>query len=146
VLGFAIAARRLGRGADPYRLAGTGALAGLVAFTAVIFAAPFGSTALFASGVAMIGFGAGLFAHCTLTAAMATAPRGQVGLTLGIWGAVQASAAGGAVAISGLVRDGVSTLADQGLLGPTLVDPATGYVAVYSIELVLLFLSLACCR
>jgi len=142
VLGFALAARRLGRGADPYRLAGGGALAGLLAFTAVVFAAPLDSAALFALGVAMIGFGAGLFAHCTLTAAMATAPRGQVGLTLGIWGAVQASAAGGAVALSGLVRDGVATLADQGALGVTLVHPATGYVAVYSIEIALLFVTL----
>jgi len=142
VLGFALAAQRLGRGADPYRLAGGGALAGLLAFTAVVFAAPFDSAELFALGVAAIGFGAGLFAHCTLTAAMATAPRGQVGLTLGIWGAVQASAAGGAVALSGLVRDGVSALADRGALGVTLVHPATGYVAVYSIEIALLFVTL----
>ena len=55
---------------------------------------------------------------------------------------MQASAAGGAVAISGLIRDGVSMLADQGLLGVTLVHPATGYVAVYSIELALLFVTL----
>ena len=142
VLGFSIAAFRLGRGADPYRLAGAGALAGVVAFSAVVFAAPFDSPAMFASGVAMIGFGAGLFAHCTLTAAMATAPRGHIGLTLGIWGAVQASAAGGAVAVSGLVRDGVSILADRGLLGVTLVHPATGYVAVYAIEIGLLFVTL----
>lgn len=142
VVGFGIAARRLGRGADPYRLASIGALAGLGAFTAVVFAAPFDSAAMFATGVAMIGFGAGLFAHCTLTAAMSTAPRGHIGLTLGIWGAVQASAAGGAVAVSGLVRDGVDVLAERGVLGPTLIHPATGYIAVYFIEIVLLFVTL----
>ncbi len=60
----------------------------------MVFAAPFDSAALFARGCSLIGLGAGLFAHCTLTAAMATAAPGQVGLTLGIWGAVQASAAG----------------------------------------------------
>ncbi|MBC7799833.1 MAG: PucC family protein, partial [Gemmatimonadaceae bacterium] len=60
-----------------------------------------------------------------------------------IWGAVQASAAGGAVAISGVVRDGVSLLADAGRLGATLVHPATGYIAVYTIELALLFGTLA---
>ena len=38
--GFALAARRLGQGADPYRLAALGVLAGLAAFSAVIFAAP----------------------------------------------------------------------------------------------------------
>jgi len=129
----------LRRGADPYRLAGSGAVAGLAAFTAVIFAAPLDSAGLFALGVGGIGFGAGLFAHCTLTAAMATAPRGQVGVTLGIWGAVQASAAGAAVAFGGLLRDGVASLADAGTLGPVLVNPATGYVAVYLVEVALLF-------
>ena len=142
LLGFAVGARLLGRGADPYRLAGCAALAGLAAFAAVIFAAPVEAPALFASGVFGIGLGAGLFAHCTLTAAMASAPRGQVGLTLGIWGAVQASAAGGAVAAGGLLRDGVGLLAERGALGPTLVTPATGYVTVYVVELVLLFATL----
>ena len=140
--GFAIGARLLGRGADPYRLAATAALAGLAAFSAVIFAAPLHAPFLFALGAFGIGLGAGLFAHCTLTAAMLTAPRGQVGLTLGIWGAVQASAAGGALAAGGLLRDGVALLAEAGRLGPTLVTPATGYVAVYAIELALLFTTL----
>ena len=139
LVGFATAAQVLGRGADPYRLAGTGALAGLAAFSALVFAAPFGSPAMFAAGVVLIGLGAGLFAHCTLTAAMAMAEPGQVGLTLGIWGAVQASAAGTAVALGGLIRDGVSALAQAGDLGPTLAVPATGYVAVYAIEIALLF-------
>jgi BCD family chlorophyll transporter-like MFS transporter len=141
--GFGLAARLLGRGADPYRLAGSGVVAGLAAFSAVIFAAPLASVPLFAAGVAMIGFGAGLFAHCTLTAAMGMAGRDQVGLVLGVWGAVQATAAGSAVAISGLFRDGISTLAVHGGLGVALASPATGYVAVYATELVLLFATLA---
>ena len=70
---------------------------------------------------------------------MATAAHGQVGVTLGIWGAVQASAAGAAVAAGGLLRDGVGTLADAGTLGPVLANPATGYVAVYLVEVALLF-------
>jgi BCD family chlorophyll transporter-like MFS transporter len=143
LFGFGLAAKYLGRGMDPYRLACTGALAGLVAFTALIFAAPLQSTLLFALGVALIGLGAGLFAHCTLTAAMGMAGAGQIGLALGIWGAVQASAAGVAVAAGGLIRDGVSVLALRGALGPALVDPATGYGVVYVIELVLLFVTLA---
>ena len=141
--GFGTAARLLGQGMDPYRLAGVGALVGLVAFSAVVFAAPFDSAVMFAAGVTLIGLGAGLFAHCTLTAAMALAEPGQVGLTLGIWGAVQASAAGSAVAIGGLVGDGVGALATQGVLGPELVTPATGYVTVYAIEIGLLFATLA---
>ena len=142
LVGFGLAARLLGRGMDPYRLACLGAVAGLFAFSALIFAAPMQSTALFATGVVTIGFGAGLFAHCTLTTAMAMAGAGQIGLALGIWGAVQASAAGLAVASGGLIRDGVSALAMHGRLGPALVDTATGYGVVYTIEIVLLFVTL----
>jgi MFS transporter, BCD family, chlorophyll transporter len=140
--GFGVAARRLGHGADPYRLAAVGALIGLTAFSAIIFAAPLESIGLFAIGTALIGFGAGLFAHCTLTAAMGTARPGQIGLALGIWGAVQASAAGSAVAAGGLIRDGVSLLANNGWLGQALAGPATGYSVVYHIEVALLFATL----
>ncbi len=142
LIGFGIAAKLLGRGMDPYRLAGLGAVAGLFAFAALIFAAPAQSTLLFAAGVSLIGLGAGLFAHCTLTAAMGMAGRGQIGFALGVWGAVQASAAGIAVASGGLIRDAVGALAGQGRLGAALVDPATGYGAVYTIEIVLLFATL----
>eukprot|EP01040_Poterioochromonas_malhamensis_P022809 gene22809-27827_t len=71
--GLGLAAWRLQRGADPYRVAGFGAVAGIAAFSAVIFSAPTNSPALFALGVTLVGFGAGLFAHGTLTASMAMA-------------------------------------------------------------------------
>ena len=141
--GFALGARLLGRGADPYRLAGFGAVAGLAAFSAVILSAPLNAVLLFALGVALIGFGAGLFAHCTLTAAMAMAGRDQVGLVLGVWGAVQATAAGLAVGLSGFARDAVSAMASRGVLGEALTTPATGYGVVYLTEIILLFATLA---
>ena len=75
-------------------------------------------SALFAIGTALIGFGAGLFGHCTLTAAMGTARPGQIGLALGVWGAVQASAAGSAVAAGGLIRDGVGHARGNGHARP----------------------------
>ena len=140
--GFGLAARWLGRGADPYRLAALGATVGLVAFPAVIFAAPLQSTNVFALGTVLIGFGAGLFGHCTLTAAMGTARPGQIGLALGVWGAVQASAAGSAVAAGGLIRDAVSYLAVNGLLGEGLESQQIGYSFVYHIEIALLFATL----
>ena len=111
----------------------------MAAFSALVFAAPFGSPALFAAGVLLIGLGAGLFAHCTLTAAMAMAEPGQVGLTLGIWGAVQASAAGQRRRPGRPDPRRGGGLAQAGAFGPTLVNPATGYVAVYAIEIALLF-------
>ncbi len=140
--GFGLAAKLLGDGVDPYRLAAVGALAGLFAFSCVVLAAPMQSVWLFGAGVLSIGCGAGVFAHCTLTAAMGAAPAGQAGLTLGIWGAVQASAAGAAVAAGGLIRDGVAALTANGLLGDALSGPATGYAVVYNIEILLLFATL----
>ena len=140
--GFILAARLLGRGVDPYRFAGFGTLVGIVAFVAVVFAAPIHSIAIFAGGVALIGVGSGVFAHCTLTAAMGLAQTGQTGMVLGIWGAVQASAAGVAAASGGLIRDAVSALAMKGALGPGLAHAATGYSTVYGCEIVLLFATL----
>ncbi|WP_026380064.1 BCD family MFS transporter [Afifella pfennigii] len=138
LVGFAYAARSLSRGADPYRLAAYGALAGIFAFAAVVFAAPLESTMLFRIGTAIIGFGAGLFAVGTLTAAMDLSKAGQSGLALGAWGAVQATAAGCAIALGGVIRDVFSSLATQGLLGPALTGPAAGYSIVYHIEIALL--------
>jgi len=142
LVGFALAARRLSHGADPYRLAAMGVLAGLVAFSAVIFSAPLSSPALFRVGTMLIGFGGGLFSVGTLTAAMAIARAGHNGLTLGAWGAVQASAAGLAIFLGGALRDAVTSLATQGALGPALTGPATGYSFVYHIEIGLLFATL----
>jgi BCD family chlorophyll transporter-like MFS transporter len=142
LVGFSIAARAIGKGVDPYRLAAIGALVGLAAFASVIFADPLQSLVLFAGGVTLIGLGGGLFAHCTLTTAMRMAKPGQIGLALGIWGAVQASAAGSSTALGGLIRDGVSALAARGVLGEALSGPSIGYSVVYHIEIALLFATL----
>ena len=139
---FSIAARFLGHGSDPYRLAAYGALIGLVAFAAVIFAAPMESPLMFRLGVLLIGFGGGFFAVGTLAGAMARERNGETGLALGVWGAVQATSAGVAIALGGAVRDGVTSLAVHGSLGPALTSAATGYGAVYQIEIILLFATL----
>ncbi len=142
LLGFTLAARALIQGIDPHRLAAMGVLVGLVAFTAVIFAAPVDSQGLFRAGTVLIGFGTGLFGVGTLTAAMALADGGQSGLALGAWGAVQATAAGVSIALGGAIRDGVSVLASNGSLGPALTGPEVGYGAVYQLELIFLFATL----
>ncbi len=143
LIAFAIAARLLAAGFDPYRLAGYAAVAGIPAFSAVIMAAPFGSSALFAIGTLGIGFGGGLFAVATLTSAMALESGRANGLALGAWGAVQATAAGLAIAIGGALRDLFSQIALSGALGEALAEAATGYGLVYHIELFLLFATLA---
>jgi BCD family chlorophyll transporter-like MFS transporter len=142
LVAFALAARWLSRGGDPYRVAACGALLGLPAFAAVIFAAPLEAPWLFRCGTTLIGFGAGLFAVGTLTAAMTLERPEHVGLALGAWGAVQASAAGVAVAAGGAVRDLVSSLATHGALGSALVSPVTGYSFVYHVEMYMLFAAL----
>ncbi len=142
LLGFGLAASALGRGFDPCRLAALGALIGLAAFTAVLFAAPLDSPLLFRTGTGLIGLGGGLFAVGMLTAAMGLADAAQSGLALGAWGAVQATTAGVAIALGGAVRDLVSGLAQAGSLGEALTSPATGYGAVYQIEILLLFATL----
>jgi BCD family chlorophyll transporter-like MFS transporter len=117
-------------------------LVGIVAFAAIIFADPLHSAFLFRAGATLIGFGGGLFSVGTLTAAMGLEQNGQSGLALGAWGAVQATATGVAIALGGAIRDAVSAMAAQGLLGPAVTAPAAGYSAVYHIEIALLFATL----
>ncbi len=140
--GLSLAAQQLGQAADPHRLAGLGALVGVFAFAFVLLSAPLASVPLFCLGIVGIGFGGGLFAVGTLIAAMALADDSGTGLALGAWGAVQASCAGAAILIGGLVRDGVSASAMRGSLGPVLQSPATGYSLIYFSEIVLLFATL----
>jgi len=139
---FSIAARVLVHGGDPYRIAAYGAVIGLFAFAAVIFAAPMASPMMFRMGVLAIGFGGGFFSVGTLAGAMARERNGENGLALGAWGAVQATSAGLAIALGGAVRDGITSLAVHGSLGPVLTGASTGYSAVYQIEIVLLFATL----
>lgn len=141
LLGFALASRVLGNGGDPYRMVLNGALVGLPAFAFVMLAAPLGAPALFLLGNFMIGFGAALFGHGTLTATMNRAPADQAGLALGSWGAVQATAAGLAIAASGVIRDVVNAFVQTS--DTELWGVASGYVVVYGIEIVLLLVTIA---
>jgi BCD family chlorophyll transporter-like MFS transporter len=140
--GFGLASRLLGRGADPFRMATLGAAVGIPAFLSVILAAPLGSAVLFGLGTLLIGFGGGLFGHGTLTATMNAAPEDQRGLALGAWGAVEATSAGIAIALSGIIRD-VVTRATRGTTAFGAADhSALGYGAVYALEVVMLVLTI----
>ena len=143
LMGFWVASRVLSNGADAFRISSHGALCGVAAFVAVIAAAALQSNALFGVGVMLIGVGGGLFGHGTLTATMNLAPKDQAGLALGAWGAVQATAAGVAVAFGGIGRDVVQSMADAHVLPTRWSGPASGYIAVYSLEVLLLLATLA---
>ncbi len=138
LLGFGLASRVLSRGFDPARMASYGAVVGIPAFLCVIGAAPLDSPVLFALGTLLIGFGGGLFGHGTLTATMNHAPEEQRGLALGSWGAVQATAAGLAMALGAIIRDLVAATFAEGNPLPGMSAAATGYTAVYCIEVTLL--------
>ncbi|MEO1639667.1 MAG: PucC family protein [Pseudomonadota bacterium] len=142
--GFALAARWLRRGVDPYRMCARGILVGILAFCAVVFSAPVGSPLLFYTGAGLIGFGGGLFGVATLTAAMTMPAIGKAGrgLALGAWGAAQATGAGLSIFIGGTMRDLVNHAAGNGTLGEALATPATGYSVVYHTEIGLLFITL----
>ncbi len=139
LLGFAYASHVLGKGADAYRVTWTGALVGVPGFLMVMMAEPMGLPIVFVAGNFLIGFGGALFGHGTLTATMNRAPKNQAGLALGAWGAVQATSAGVAMALSGVMRDVVNWTAGEttGRDGAAL-----GYLSVYALEIGLLVLTM----
>ena len=138
LFGFAWASRVLGRGFDPLLMAGYGAVLGVPGFLGVCLAAPLDWPLLFVAGTTLIGFGAGLFGHGTLTATMQLAPREQIGLALGAWGAVQATAAGVGIAFGSILRDIMLALPAGAWFGA-----ATPYLAVYALEILFLIAALA---
>lgn len=135
--GFAAASRVLSTGGDPARLTALGALVGIPGFAAIIASASVIGPILFIAGIFATGLGAGLFGHATLTATLRAAPADQIGLSLGAWGAVQATCAGVGVALAGIVRDLLVT-----------AQPAAGlpahapYNMVFMIEIAFLALAL----
>ena len=140
--GFWAGAVVMGRGGEPHRWSLYSAIIGIPAFLLVMFAGPLGVLELFLVGNFLIGFGAALFWHSTLTATMNRAAPGQVGLALGAWGAVQATVAGVAIAIAGVTRDVVKLVIgpEGSLFGFDQV--ASGYVAVFAIEVLFLVVTI----
>ncbi|WP_415921001.1 PucC family protein [Tateyamaria sp. SN6-1] len=138
--GFAIASRWLSQGADAAGFARLGALIGLPGFALIILSAQLIGTTLgtglFLAGTLATGIGAGVFGHATLTAVIRGAPAGRIGMALGAWGAVQATAAGIGIAAAGILRDLIlGGIEDAGN------STAVPYIAVFSIELFMLVLA-----
>jgi BCD family chlorophyll transporter-like MFS transporter len=137
LLGFGIASRTLGNGGAPSSTSLTGALIGIPGFAAIIFSAYGGGTTAFLAGTLMIGLGAGLFGHSTLTATMRAAPKEKVGLALGAWGSVQASAAGIGMALAGWAREIITAMPADG----DGFSVETPYNVVFSMEMAFLLLA-----
>ncbi len=135
LVGFWFASYVLTRNGDPVRMAWAGALIGVPAFGGIVLSAGPGMLWPFTIAVGLVGLGAGLFGHGTLTATMRAAPKGQIGLALGAWGAVQATAAGLAVASGGIARDVILALPSG------TAAPQAPYVPVFIIEMLCLALA-----
>jgi BCD family chlorophyll transporter-like MFS transporter len=137
LVGFGLASRWLGRGARPMDVACYGAIVGVPAFSMIVLSAVFLSIPVLVVATLAAGFGAGLFGHGTLTATMRSAPREQIGLSLGAWGAVQTTAAGISIAVGGVIRDTLQ-VADVGAAGT-----AHPYIPVFALEAALLLVAVA---
>lgn len=141
--GFMLSGKALARGWDPLRLAGAGLVIGINAFLVVLFAGPFAAPGMLYAGALGIGVGLGLFSVGTLMEAMSLAKTETAGLALGAWGAVQATCAGLGIAVGGLLRDGVALLLQSDAPAASMAMRATGYGAVYILEIALLLIGLA---
>ncbi|WP_147111539.1 PucC family protein [Tateyamaria sp. syn59] len=137
LIGFGIASRTLTRGGIPVRLAIFGALIALPGFASIILSSLIDTAIPFLLGTFAAGLGAGLFGHATLTATIRNAPNNQIGLSLGAWGAVQATCAGVGIALAGIVRDIVVVMpAFAGL------PASTPYNMVFIIEMAFLAMAI----
>lgn len=134
--GFAVASRVLSGPFPAETLGCIGAAIGIPGFIAIIMSSMGGGSGVFLAGTLATGIGAGLFGHATLTATIRSASKGQIGLALGTWGAVQATCAGLGVALAGIVRDYI-----VGLQVPGGLSAYAPYNYVFGIEIV--FLSMA---
>lgn len=138
LIGFALASRGLGQGGAPTRYSMIGAGIGIPGFMAIVLSSLGAGVPVFLLGTFATGLGAGLFGHATLTASIRAAPQNRIGLALGAWGAVQATAAGVGIALAGIVRDLIVGL--QHLTGNA---PETPYNVVFILEIVFLALAIA---
>ena len=137
LIGFAAAFRAIALGGAPARIASLGAAIGIPGFAAIILSVAVLGAPLFVLGIFAAGVGAGLFGHGTLTATIRAAPAEQIGLSLGAWGAVQATSAGIGIALAGLVRD---ILVGQSIFAGQAVQ--TPYLAVFILEIIFLGLAI----
>jgi BCD family chlorophyll transporter-like MFS transporter len=126
-----------------YRIAARGLLVGIIAFSAIILAEPLELHGIFYAGAAGVGLGGGLFAVGTMLGAMGLSDGSDSGIVVGAWSAVQATAIGCSLLAGGAIKNGVNALALDGRLGEAMVTRAAGYLTVYALEILLLFVCLA---
>ncbi len=137
LIGFGFASRALSTGRPPIPLAAIGAAIGIPGFAGIILSSTIVGAPLFVSGIFACGLGAGLFGHATLTATIQNSPAARIGLSLGAWGAVQATCAGLGVLLAGIVRDVI-----VGKSSTTGLNVQLPYNIVFGIEIAFLVVAI----
>ena len=144
LLGLALAANNSKKTVSSVSNAMTALLIGIVGFSAIIFSSPMQFPFLYFLGTLFIGFGTGLFSVSLLIIAMALSSKTNLGsgFILGSWGAAQAIGAGLGIAVGGILRDLVNKIALSGYLGSTFENNSIGYIFVYHLEILFIFITL----
>ena len=144
LLGLALAANNSKKTVSSVSNAMAALLIGIVGFSAIIFSSPMQFPFLYFLGTLFIGFGTGLFSVSLLIIAMALSSKTNLGsgFILGSWGAAQAIGAGLGIAVGGILRDVVNKLALSGYLGSTFENNSIGYIFVYHLEILFIFITL----
>lgn len=103
-------------------------LGGIIAVTGLMLIASsgaYGITALFYTGVAVLGFGTGIATTTNLSLMLDMTTSEQAGLFIGAWGLADALSRGLGAVTGGIVRDTVTALS---------ANVTAGYVTVFMIE------------
>lgn len=114
-----------------------GAWGAIAAFAIIAASGPLAATTMFYLGVVLLGLATGLATVSNLSLMLDMTVAGQVGLFIGAWGMANAFARLTGSVLSGSVRDLVSQVSQ---------NPVMGYVIVFIIEAAMLLLSLALLR
>lgn len=128
-----VSASQLERRLSKHAIARLSSWGAVVAFALIAGAGLLKASGVFYGGLCLLGLAIGVstVANHSLMLDMTT-PQ-NVGLFIGAWGMATAFARLVGQVLGGLVRDGVAQLA---------LDPATGYVAVFAVEIAMLLASL----
>jgi BCD family chlorophyll transporter-like MFS transporter len=114
-----------------------GAWGALSGFVLIGLSGLLATQGVFYGGVLLLGLGTGLSTVTNLSLMLDMTTAGNVGLFIGAWGIAEALARGMGAIMGGVIRDVVTHLSH---------NPVSGYVVVFGIEAILLFVSLRLLR
>lgn len=110
-----------------------GGWSGAAAFLLIVLSAGLHSTGIFYLGVTLLGLATGLATVSNLSLMLDMTTTDRVGLFIGVWGMANAASRLAGNLLGGALRDGVSQLSGQDVLG---------YQAVFVVEMLMLLASL----